>query len=127
MVLGIFKIAFRLRGWHVFMWQPQEILNIFSTLTLKQIFCKTQNFFKKLEYRFLDENTKIENATFSCKTALSGANVQTSTLGSTKWVYHKDRSFFFNWRGKDIKFCMLFDCVLFLHSILRIFKYSLIS
>ena len=31
---------------------------------------KTQTPFKKLEYRFLVESTKIDNATFPCKTAL---------------------------------------------------------
>ena len=49
MVLGIFKIALCLSVWHVFMWQLLEILNVFNTLTLKQIFLKTKNFFKKLE------------------------------------------------------------------------------
>ena len=51
-----------------------EILNDFNTLTLKQIFCKTNTFFKKLEYRLLDESTKIENASFPYKTAISEAN-----------------------------------------------------
>ena len=41
-----------------------KILNVFSTLTLKQIFLKTKTFFKKLEYRFLVERTKIEKALF---------------------------------------------------------------
>ena len=40
-----------------------EILNVFNTLTLKQIFWKTQTFFKKLKYCFLAESTKIEIAT----------------------------------------------------------------
>ena len=51
------------------MWQSVEILNVFSTLTLKQIFRKTKTFFKKLEYRFLVKSTKIENASFLYKTA----------------------------------------------------------
>ena len=34
-------------------------------------------FFKKLEYRFSVEITKIENATLPYKTALSEANVET--------------------------------------------------
>ena len=33
--------------------QSLEILKVFNTLTLKQIFWKTITFFKKLEYRFL--------------------------------------------------------------------------
>ena len=47
--------------------QSMEILKVFNTLTLKQIFCKTKTFFKKLEYRFLLETTKIENALFPKK------------------------------------------------------------
>ena len=35
-MLGIFEIAFRLRGRHVFMWQSVKILNDFNNLTLKQ-------------------------------------------------------------------------------------------
>ena len=51
------------------------------------------NFFKKLEYRFLVESTKIENALFPYKTAISEANVKTNRMMSTKWTYHKERSF----------------------------------
>ena len=71
MVLGIFKIALRLRNRHIFMWQSKEILNDFNTLTLKQIFWKTKTFFKKLENYFLVESIKIENASFPYKTAIS--------------------------------------------------------
>ena len=60
------------------MWQSVEILNVFNTLTLKQIFWKTKTFFKKLEYRFLVESTKIENASFPYKTSISEANVKTN-------------------------------------------------
>ena len=93
MVLGIFKIALRLRDRHDFMWQLVEILNVFNTLTLKQIFWKRKPFFKELKHRFLVESTKIENASFSCRTALSEANVKTNRMVSTKWIYHKERSF----------------------------------
>ena len=48
-----------------------------------------KTFFKKLEYCFLVESTKIENATFPYKTALSEAN----RMGSTKLNYQKERSF----------------------------------
>ena len=41
-----------------------EILNVFNILTLKQIFWKTKNVFKKLEYRFLVESTKVEITSF---------------------------------------------------------------
>ena len=43
------------------MWQSVEILNDFSTLTVKQIFWNTKNFFKKLEYQFLVESTKMHH------------------------------------------------------------------
>ena len=32
MVLGIFKIALRLRDQYVFMWQPVKVSNTFNTL-----------------------------------------------------------------------------------------------
>ena len=55
-----------------------------------------KTFFKKLEYRFLVETTKTEN-TFSFKTALSGANVKTNRMATTKWNYHKEWSFASNY------------------------------
>ena len=91
-MLGIFKIALPLRDRHVFMWQSVKVSNVFNTLTLKQIFWKTKTFFKKLEYRFLVESTKIENASFPYKTAISEANVKTNRMVTTKWVYHRERS-----------------------------------
>ena len=60
---------------------------------LKQIFWKTKNFFKKLEYCFLFETTKIENTSFPFKPALSEANVKTNRMETTKWTYHKEWSF----------------------------------
>ena len=56
------------------------------TYTLKQIFLKTKKFFKKLEFRFLVESTKIENVAFPYKTALLEAK-------SMDWfLYDKDLS-----------------------------------
>ena len=49
------------------MWQLVEILNLFNTLTLKQIFWKMKTFFKKLEYRFLIESPKLETHHFHTK------------------------------------------------------------
>ena len=49
-----------------------------------------KTFFKKLEYRFLVERTKIEKASFPYKTAISEANVKTNRI-TTKWAYHKER------------------------------------
>ena len=62
------------------MWQSVKILNVFNTLTLKQIFWKTKTFFKKLEYRFLVESTKIENASFPYKSAIPELNVKTNRM-----------------------------------------------
>ena len=39
-----------------------------------------KTFFKKLEYRFLDETTKTENTSFPFKTALPEANVKTNRM-----------------------------------------------
>ena len=50
-------------------------------------------FFKKLEYRFLVESTKIENASFPRKTEISEANVTTNKMVTTKMSYHKEWSF----------------------------------
>ena len=50
-------------------------------------------FFKKLDYRFLVERTKIVNASFPYKTAISKANVKTNRMVTTKWTYHKKWSF----------------------------------
>ena len=46
------------------MWQPVQILNVLHTLTLKQIFWKTETFSKKMKYVFLVEKPKIEYASF---------------------------------------------------------------
>ena len=77
------------------MLQSGKILNVFNTLTLKQIFWKTKTFFKKLEYRFLVESTKIEKASFPYETAVSEAKVKTNRMVCTKWTYqyHKEQSF----------------------------------
>ena len=97
MVQGIFKIDLRFRDRHVSMTQLLEILNVLNTLTLNQISWKTKNFFKKLEYCFLVKSTKIENASFSYKTAMSEVNVKTKKMLSTKWTCHKERSFASNY------------------------------
>ena len=49
-----------------------------------------KTFLDKLEYRFLFESTKIENASFRYKTAISEANVKTNRMASTNWTYHKE-------------------------------------
>ena len=92
-VLGIFKIALRLRVRHVFMWQSVKVSNVFYTLTLKQI----SGIFRRMEYRFLVETTKIENKSFAFKTALSEANIKTNKMATTKWTYFKEWSFASNY------------------------------
>ena len=96
-MLGIFKIALRLRDRDVFMWRSVKSLNIFSTLTLKQIFYKTKTFLKILGYRFLVERIKIEKTSFPYKTVISEANVKTNRMVTTKWAYHRERSFASNY------------------------------
>ena len=71
-----------------FSWKHQGWKRIISTLTLKQIFWK---------YRFLVESTKVENALFPYKTAISKANIKANRMVSTKWTYHKERSFASNY------------------------------
>ena len=70
-----------------------ESFKRFQYFNLKQIFWKTKAFFRKLEYRFLIEITKIENTSFLFKTALSETNVKTKRMATTKWTYHKEWNF----------------------------------
>ena len=51
-------------------------LNIFNTLTLNQVFCRTKTFFKKIGKHFLAVSTKIENATCPYKTAVPEAKIR---------------------------------------------------
>ena len=64
---------------------------------MQQIFWKTKALFKKLDYRFLVETTKIENVSFPYKTAMSEANVKANRMGSTKWTYHKEWTYASNY------------------------------
>ena len=73
------------------------ILNVFKTLTLKQIFWEMKSFFKKLEHRFLVESIKIENVSFPYKAAMSEANVMANRMVSTKLTYHKEWTFASNY------------------------------
>ena len=86
-----------MRDQHVLLWKSVKILNLFNNLTLKQILWKIKAFFKKTGVSFLVESTKIENASFPYKTAISEANVKTNRMVSTKWTYHKERSFASNY------------------------------
>ena len=62
----------------MFLYDIQWKLKTFSILTFEK-----ETFFKKLEYRFLAESTKIENARFPYKTAMSEANVKINRIEST--------------------------------------------
>ena len=73
-----------------------EILNDFNTSTLNHTLWKRKIFFKKLEHCFLVESTKTENTLLQYKTAISEANFKTKVV-STKWTYHKERSFVTNY------------------------------
>ena len=77
----------------MFLCDNLKVSNVFNTLTLKQILWIKKTFFKKLQFRFLLETTKIENASLLFKTALSEANVKTNRMGTTKGTYHKECSF----------------------------------
>ena len=69
------------------MWQSLEVLNVFNTLTFKQIFWKMKKNFNRFGCGVLVESTKIENATFSYKTT------QSNIMEITKRSYHKEFSF----------------------------------
>ena len=70
-----------MRDWPVFTRQSMKVLNVFNTLTLIQVFWKTKSSFKKLDYYFLVETTKIENTSFPFKTAF-----QNPMLRQTEWL-----------------------------------------
>ena len=61
-----------------------EFFRVSNTLVLEQIFWKMKNFFKNLEYSFLIQSTKIKNASFPYKTAISEADVKTNRMMSIK-------------------------------------------
>ena len=74
-----------------------ESFKRFQYFSFETNFLENENLFQKLEYRFLVETTKIENASFPFKTAPSEANVKISTMATTKWTYRKEWSFASNY------------------------------
>ena len=78
-----------------------KFLDDFNTLTLEQIFWKTKSFFKKLKYHFLVESTNVESASLTYKAAMSGADITTSRMASTKYMCngmdYKERGFTSNY------------------------------
>ena len=89
------------------MWQSMEILNVFNSLTLKQIFWKTKKpFSKNCSIVFKLGALRFKNASSPYKTAISEANVKTNRMESTKWTYHKERSFISEYFIFFSKFCL---------------------
>ena len=68
-------------------------------------FLENKNLFQKLEYHYLFESGKIENASFPYNSVMSEANVKKDRMVSTKLTYHKERSFASN--------CFIFLKILF--------------
>ena len=50
-----------------------------------------------MEYRFLVESTNIENVSIAYKTVMSEVNAKANRMVTTKWTYHKERSFASNY------------------------------
>ena len=50
-----------------------------------------------MEYRFLVDSTKTENASFPYKTGISETNVKANRTVTTKWNYHKEWSLVSNY------------------------------
>ena len=55
----------------------------FQYLNFETDFLENESFFRKTRVLFLDESTKIENASFPYRTAISEANVKTNRMVST--------------------------------------------
>ena len=69
----------------------------FQYFNFETDFLEKERFFQKLDYHFLVERIKIENASFPYKTAISEANVKTNRMVTTKWTYHRELSFASNY------------------------------
>ena len=69
----------------------------FQYFNFERDFSKMKIFFQKLEYRVLDESTKIENASCPYKTSISEASVKTNRMMGTEWSYNKERNFASNY------------------------------
>ena len=67
-------------------------LTVARLIFVEVSFLKDENLFQKnwISYCLLVESTKIENATFPYRTALSAANFNTNRMGSSKQTYHKN-------------------------------------
>ena len=65
----------------------------FQCFNFETDFLENEPLFQKIGVPFLVERTKIENASFLYKTATSEAHVKTNKIATTKWTYHKEKSF----------------------------------
>ena len=79
----------------------------FQYLNFETDFLQNENFFHKTGVLFLVERTKIEKASFPYKTAITDVNVKTNRMVTTKWAYHRERSF----ASKDFSFLKSFVSV----------------
>ena len=93
-LLGIIKIALRLRNRHVFMWQSVET-ELFQYFNFETDFLENENFFQKTGVPFFSRKIGISEK--SIKIGISEANVKTNRTMSTKWTYNKKRSFASNY------------------------------
>ena len=69
----------------------------FQCFNFETDFLENENPFQKNGVPILVESTKIENVSFAYKTAISETNVKINRMMSTKWTYHKERSFASNY------------------------------
>ena len=74
------------------MWESGNF-ECFQYSNFETNFLENETFIKKLEYLFLVESSKIENASFPYKTAFSEVSVKTNRIESIESTYHKGRSF----------------------------------
>ena len=91
-----YKIVLHFRDQHIFMCYNHRKLrmDVVNTLTFKQIFLKMKIFFKKLGYRFQTKILRSKTHHFHTKLPCqSEAKFIRNRMRSTKWTYHKERSF----------------------------------
>ena len=74
-----------------------ENFDHFQCFNFETDFLENKFFFQKLEDCFLVERTKIKKASSPYKTAVSEANVKSNKMVTTKWAYHRERSFASNY------------------------------
>ena len=77
----------------MFLYDNQLNFERFQYLNFGTNFLQNENLFQKTEEPFLVESTKIENASFLHKTAISEANAKANRMVSTIWTYHKKTEF----------------------------------